>query len=313
MGAWRVRSQAGLDDAARHAVGTSAGPRSPRSPAAPARPTEGFGGVDGFVVGKDAPPETVEFLKYITSADVQRQIWAIDQPLPANRNASDVVTDPNQMRRVRGAGRVDVPPAVPRPVLHARSRRSGQRPDRAAVRRRRPRPRTRRPRSPPRWRLTGSPTAGGRPRCLGTPPSPTAVPTRTPMPHRPHTHVRPRRRRRLGRMPWSTVVVFLLPALVLYSRVPALPDRAEHPVQPLRLERVRAARRVRRARQLPRTSSAIPIPRRADATTSIIVVLSLLIQIPCALGAGDAAQREDQGAGHACARCSSPRTCCPRW
>ena len=37
-----------------------------------------------------------EFLKYIVSADVQRQI-SIDQPLPANRNASDVVTDPNQL------------------------------------------------------------------------------------------------------------------------------------------------------------------------------------------------------------------------
>ncbi|MEQ8437910.1 MAG: extracellular solute-binding protein [Ilumatobacter fluminis] len=58
-------------------------------------PTEGFGGVDGFVVGKDAPPEAVEFLKYIVSADVQRQI-SPDQPLPANRSASDVVTDPNQ-------------------------------------------------------------------------------------------------------------------------------------------------------------------------------------------------------------------------
>jgi raffinose/stachyose/melibiose transport system substrate-binding protein len=59
-------------------------------------PTEGFGGVDGFVVGKDAPPETVEFLKYIVSADVQRQI-SVDQPLPSNRTASDVVTDPNQI------------------------------------------------------------------------------------------------------------------------------------------------------------------------------------------------------------------------
>jgi raffinose/stachyose/melibiose transport system substrate-binding protein len=48
------------------------------------------------VVGADAPPETVEFLKYIVSPDVQRQI-AVDQPLPANREAADVVTDPNQL------------------------------------------------------------------------------------------------------------------------------------------------------------------------------------------------------------------------
>jgi len=63
--------------------------------------SEGFGGVDGFVVGKDAPPETVEFLKYITSADVQRQI-GVDQPLPANRTAADVVTDPNQIAVFEG-------------------------------------------------------------------------------------------------------------------------------------------------------------------------------------------------------------------
>jgi raffinose/stachyose/melibiose transport system substrate-binding protein len=64
-------------------------------------PTEGFGGVDGFVVGKDAPPEAVDFLKYIVSDDVQRQI-SVDQPLPSNRNAVDVVTDPNQQAVFEG-------------------------------------------------------------------------------------------------------------------------------------------------------------------------------------------------------------------
>jgi raffinose/stachyose/melibiose transport system substrate-binding protein len=64
-------------------------------------PSEGFGGVDGFVVGKDAPPEAVEFLKYIVSDDIQRQI-SVDQPLPANRNASDVVADPNQIAVFEG-------------------------------------------------------------------------------------------------------------------------------------------------------------------------------------------------------------------
>ena len=63
--------------------------------------TEGFGGVDGFVVGKDAPAATVEFLKYIVTPDVQRQI-SVDQPLPANREAVDVVTDPNQLAVFEG-------------------------------------------------------------------------------------------------------------------------------------------------------------------------------------------------------------------
>ena len=33
------------------------------------RPTDGFGGGNGFAVGKDAPPEAVEFLKYISTDD----------------------------------------------------------------------------------------------------------------------------------------------------------------------------------------------------------------------------------------------------
>jgi raffinose/stachyose/melibiose transport system substrate-binding protein len=64
-------------------------------------PTEGFGGVDGFVVAADAPPETVDFLKYIVSPDVQRQL-SVNQPLPANRNAADAVTDPNQQAVFEG-------------------------------------------------------------------------------------------------------------------------------------------------------------------------------------------------------------------
>jgi raffinose/stachyose/melibiose transport system substrate-binding protein len=64
-------------------------------------PTEGFGGVDGFVVGKDAPPETIDFLEYIVSEETQRFI-SIDQPLPSNRNAADVVTDPNQQAVFEG-------------------------------------------------------------------------------------------------------------------------------------------------------------------------------------------------------------------
>lgn len=63
--------------------------------------SEGFGGVDGFVVAADAPPETVEFLKYIVSPEVQRQI-GVDQPLPANRQAADIVTDPNQIAVFEG-------------------------------------------------------------------------------------------------------------------------------------------------------------------------------------------------------------------
>ena len=50
----------------RRSPGTSAGSRSRPWPAARAKPTDGFGGGNGFAVGKDAPPEAIEFLKYIS-------------------------------------------------------------------------------------------------------------------------------------------------------------------------------------------------------------------------------------------------------
>ena len=35
-------------------------------------PTDAFGGGDGFIVGKDAPPETVDFLGFLTNVENQR-------------------------------------------------------------------------------------------------------------------------------------------------------------------------------------------------------------------------------------------------
>ncbi len=52
-----------------------------------------LGGGDGFVVGKNAPDETIDFLRYITSPDVQRgaaAIWVI----PTVGAAEDAIEDP---------------------------------------------------------------------------------------------------------------------------------------------------------------------------------------------------------------------------
>ena len=48
---------------------TSAGSRSRRSPAEPAPPTDGVGGGNGIAVGKNAPPEAIDFLKFFNSVD----------------------------------------------------------------------------------------------------------------------------------------------------------------------------------------------------------------------------------------------------
>ncbi|MDP2293716.1 MAG: extracellular solute-binding protein [Actinomycetota bacterium] len=63
--------------------------------------TDAFGGADGFAVGKDAPPEAVDFLKFITNADNQR-IWAQNSGLPVNKAAADAVTDPNMQAVLDG-------------------------------------------------------------------------------------------------------------------------------------------------------------------------------------------------------------------
>jgi raffinose/stachyose/melibiose transport system substrate-binding protein len=65
------------------------------------KPTDAFGGADGFAVGKDAPPEAVDFLKFITDADNQRT-WAKNSGLPANKEATDAVTDPNMLAVLAG-------------------------------------------------------------------------------------------------------------------------------------------------------------------------------------------------------------------
>ena len=59
-------------------------------------PTDLFGGADGFAVGKDAEPEAVEFLEFISSTDVaQMRAELNDGTLPPTLGAEEFVTDPN--------------------------------------------------------------------------------------------------------------------------------------------------------------------------------------------------------------------------
>jgi raffinose/stachyose/melibiose transport system substrate-binding protein len=64
--------------------------------------TDAFGGADGFAVGKDAPPEAVDFLKFITNVDNQRTWGAHNSGLPVNKEAKDSVTDPNMIAVLDG-------------------------------------------------------------------------------------------------------------------------------------------------------------------------------------------------------------------
>jgi raffinose/stachyose/melibiose transport system substrate-binding protein len=64
--------------------------------------TDGFGGGDGFAVGKDAEPEAVQFLEFITNVDNARIVGATGTTLPVTKGAEDSVTDPFQLAVLEG-------------------------------------------------------------------------------------------------------------------------------------------------------------------------------------------------------------------
>lgn len=57
--------------------------------------TDGMGGGNGFAVGKDAPPEAVEFVKFLTSVENQTKVGEIGMGLPVVKGSEAGVTDPN--------------------------------------------------------------------------------------------------------------------------------------------------------------------------------------------------------------------------
>jgi len=57
--------------------------------------TDAFGGGGGFAIGKDAPPEAVEFLKFIAQPENARIEAKTAGVLPVVTAAQDAVTDPN--------------------------------------------------------------------------------------------------------------------------------------------------------------------------------------------------------------------------
>ena len=58
-------------------------------------PTDGFGGGNGFAVGKDAPPEAIDFLKYISTLENAKRWGALNTgTLPVTIGSESSVTDP---------------------------------------------------------------------------------------------------------------------------------------------------------------------------------------------------------------------------
>jgi raffinose/stachyose/melibiose transport system substrate-binding protein len=56
---------------------------------------EQFGGGDGFAIGKDAPPEAVDFVKFLVTSDVANKAGASGAILPVLKGSESSVEDPN--------------------------------------------------------------------------------------------------------------------------------------------------------------------------------------------------------------------------
>ncbi|WP_062318124.1 extracellular solute-binding protein [Demequina maris] len=67
----------------------------------------GFGGVNSFAVGADAPAEAVEFLEYLANDENQRLIGAAGQLLPVNPAAQDSIENPLQLAIAQEFANVD--------------------------------------------------------------------------------------------------------------------------------------------------------------------------------------------------------------
>jgi raffinose/stachyose/melibiose transport system substrate-binding protein len=58
-------------------------------------PTDVLGGADGFAIGKNAPPETIDFVRYLTSLENQKAMAAANLAvLPVVKGAEAGLTDP---------------------------------------------------------------------------------------------------------------------------------------------------------------------------------------------------------------------------
>jgi raffinose/stachyose/melibiose transport system substrate-binding protein len=70
-------------------------------------PSDAFGGGNGFAVGKDAPPEALEFLEYLSSPEVAKRVGSEANLLPTTAGSEDSITDPNLVDVIESRGEAD--------------------------------------------------------------------------------------------------------------------------------------------------------------------------------------------------------------
>ena len=70
----------------------------PTVPGGKGKATDTLGGINGFLVTKTAPPETVDFLKFFSQEKYAEEAAATGAYIPVVKGASKVITDPLQKR-----------------------------------------------------------------------------------------------------------------------------------------------------------------------------------------------------------------------
>ena len=66
--------------------------------------TDGVGGGNGYAVSKNAPPETVDFLKFFMDKENQNKLNSDDMGLSTTVGTESTVTDPNLQAVLAGRG-----------------------------------------------------------------------------------------------------------------------------------------------------------------------------------------------------------------
>ena len=69
--------------------------------------TDAMGGGNGFAIGKDASPEAVDFVKYLTAPEQQARVAAIGAGIPVVKGGETGLTDPNMILVQQGFAAAD--------------------------------------------------------------------------------------------------------------------------------------------------------------------------------------------------------------
>ena len=251
--------------------------------------TEQFGGGDGFAIGKDAPPEAVDFVKFLVDQR-RRQQGRRERRHPAGQEGHGVVRDrPEHEVRARRprAGRRSSSSTSIRPTRRPSARRSTTRC--RSCSRARPRRRT----SPARSRMPPRPdSAAGRrgPPRRRPPGTPRACPAAAGPP----------------------IALFLAPALVLYGLLVIAPVLQAIYYSGFKWNGLSRPRRLRRARELPARLQRRRVHGRAVAQRRLRRPLARAAAAVRARRRADA-QHSASRAGRSCASCTSRRSCSRRW